>query len=437
MGSSRMAALAVLQNTRRNGTFTEDTLNAAAVKNALDGRDTALTAAIVLGVLQNSYLLDYYIDYYNTSKSTKLQPLVRDILRLSAYQLVFMDKIPASAAVNEGVSLCKTSSITKAAPLVNAILRRIAENSAALPEIKLADGIQTISIKYSVPVWLADYVAGRVGKGGAERFFAYCNLKPRLHLQVNTLKADPAELAQSLGAVQSEILPDCLVSEKSGSFLVTTPEFCEGRFYVQDISSRLAVMAAGIRQGDRVLDACASPGGKSFAAAISSAGKAEITSCDISDKKTKLISDGAKRLGLDNIKVQVADAKALNPAWEAFFDVVVTDVPCSGFGVIARKPEIRYKNPEDITSLPKIQSSILQNCSSYVKPGGTLVYSTCTILQEENEMVVSAFLEKNPDFSACDFELCGLFNSRDGMLTLWPQLHGTDGFFVARMRRAL
>jgi len=437
MGNSRLAALAVLQNTRRFGTFTEDALSAAAIKNGLDERDTALAAAITLGVLQNSYLLDFYIDYYNTSKSAKLQPLVRDILRLSAYQIIFMDKIPVSAAVNEGVSLCKKSSMSKATALVNAILRRIAENADALPEVKLSDEIETISVKYSVPTWLVDYIICRVGKSEAEGFFTYCNTKPQINLQVNTLKATAAELSQSLNACESAVLDNCLVSDRAGRSLIEAAEFTGGKFYIQDISSRLAVMASGITEGDKVLDACAAPGGKSFAAAIISGGKADITSCDISDKKVKLISDGAKRLGLHNIKTQTADAKVFNPEWEKVFDVVITDVPCSGFGVISKKPEIRYKNPEDIALLPKIQSSILENCASYVKPGGVLLYSTCTILQEENEMVVSAFLERNAGFEASNFELDGVSKSEGGMLTLWPQRHGTDGFFFAKMRRAL
>ena len=216
------------------------------------------------------------------------------------------------------------------------------------------------------------------------------------------------------------------------------PSFMEGLFYVQDPASRLSVRCAMLPKdgGIRLLDCCSAPGGKSFAAAIAMGGRGQIRSCDIHPHKIALIENGARRLGLTNIRAGVQDASVFNPEWEDAFDVVLADVPCSGLGIIRKKPDIRYRNLKETEALPALQSAILSNQASYVKKGGVLMYSTCTILKRENEQVVEAFLEAHPDFHTEPLCLPEVFpKNENGMLTLLPGQYDTDGFFICRLRR--
>jgi 16S rRNA (cytosine967-C5)-methyltransferase len=210
--------------------------------------------------------------------------------------------------------------------------------------------------------------------------------------------------------------------------------FQDGLFYVQDVAARLAVTAAGILPGQRILDCCAAPGGKSFAAAIDLQNRGEVISCDIHAHKIKLLEAGRDRLGLDVIKPLLHSATEINEGWISGFDVVITDVPCSGLAVIAKKPEIRNKSWDALKGLPSIQSDILENVCRYVAPGGALLYSTCTVLKEENEDVVNAFLQRHAEFVLEKFNICGI-NAENGMHTFWPNVDGTDGFFAAKLRK--
>lgn len=440
MGNARLAALTALSTWRRGGDFTQDALKAAIERNGLDVRDGALATALCHGAIQRLYFLDYYIGLYSTMPLGRFQPKALDVLRISAYQILFMDKIPDSAAVSEGVSLCKSLGMAKASGIVNAVLRRISENKAALPAIEGDDPLEIMSTYYSVPLWLTKYVISRVGTGQAQEFFRSCNTVPALNIQVNATKGDRESLLKILeengiDARPHEYLPDCIVTNASAGAVMKLGAFGEGLFYVQDPASFLSCIASAPEAGHSILDCCSAPGGKSFALSMLTGGKAKIIACDISDKKLRLVSGGAERLGLRNIEVQKRDAREFAPGWKDAFDLVIADVPCSGFGVISKKPEIRYKNPDSVVPLPEIQREILVNVSRYVKPGGALMYSTCTILSQENEEVVSAFLSENPGFEAEDFVLPGGIKSFGGMLTLWPQINGTDGFFVARLRR--
>ena len=214
--------------------------------------------------------------------------------------------------------------------------------------------------------------------------------------------------------------------------------FQEGRFYIQDAGARLAVLAAGPEPGTRVLDACAAPGGKSFAAAIAMEDRGEVLSCDIHPHKKKLIEAGAKRLGLTCVQAGVLDARSRKPGYENAFDLVMADVPCSGLGIIRKKPDIRYKDPAPLEGLPAVQRAILDNVSAYVRPGGVLLYCTCTLLPRENGEVVDAFLDAHPDFQPEAFSLPAPIGPVEGgRLTLWPHIHGTDGFYIAKLRRCL
>lgn len=433
MDKAREAAVFALERTRRDGAWSSALSDAMKTKYDLDSRSLSLAVSISLGVLQNTALLDYYIDL-NSKSASKIEPKVRDIMRSGAYQLIFMDKIPASAAVNESVALCKKLGYSRASGFCNAVLRKIASCADKLPEPPGKGTAKYLSVKYSHPQQLAQYIIDRRGYDAAEAFLAADNTIPDTCLQVNTLKITPDELmarllAESIPCSMHPWLPNCIVTAGSVSSM---PGFGEGLFYVQDPAAKCAVLAAALEPGMYVLDSCAAPGGKSFAAAIAMRNEGSIDSCDLHDKKIRLISEGAQRLGLSCINAFPHDARA---AFDRQYDAIIADVPCSGYGVIRKKPEIRYKPLEDSASMPAIQAAILENLSQYVKPGGVIVYSTCTVLERENEDVVKAFLRAHAEFSAEGFTLPNGETAADGYMTFWPDIHGTDGFFVSKLRR--
>ena len=433
-GGARQAALENLERFRRDGTWSGSGIDSVIKKYSLDGREAALTARLCLGVLQNSSLCDYYIGCFCRSR---LEPKVRDILRLGVYQLLFMDKIPARAAVSESVALCKASGYDRAAGLVNAVLRRVAENADALPEIPGQGTAKYLSIKYSHPEWLVQYVIDKKGYAFAEAFLAANNRPAGLTIQVNRLHVSPEDYTRALARAELPFrevpgLPGCI--ELEGGSAVGLPGFDQGLFYVQDRAARTAVEIAAPRPGMNVLDACSCPGGKSFAAAIAMENRGSILSCDIHEKKLRLVRSGAERLGIDIINTCARDAREPDEALLQRFDLVIADVPCSGLGVIGKKPEIRNKNRDSLQELPAIQQDILRNLADFVRPGGTLLYSTCTILEEENEQVVRAFLSERADYMLEGFSVAGI-DCPEGMYTFWPNIDGTDGFFAARLKR--
>lgn len=433
MDKAREAAVFALERTRRDGAWSSALSDAMKTKYDLDSRSLSLAVSISLGVLQSTALLDYYIDL-NSKSASKIEPKVRDIMRSGAYQLIFMDKIPASAAVNESVALCKKLGYSRASGFCNAVLRKIASCSDKLPEPPGKGTAKYLSVKYSHPRQLAQYIVDRRGYDAAEAFLEADNTIPDTCLQVNTLKITPDELmarllAESIPCSMHPWLPNCIVTAGSVSSM---PGFDEGLFYVQDPAAKCAVLAAALEPGMYVLDSCAAPGGKSFAAAIAMRNEGSIDSCDLHDKKIRLISEGAQRLGLSCINAFSHDAR--EPFYRQY-DAIIADVPCSGYGVIRKKPEIRYKPLEDSASMPAIQAAILENLSQYVKPGGVIVYSTCTVLERENEDVVKAFLRAHAEFSAEVFTLPNGETAADGYITFWPDIHGTDGFFVSKLRR--
>lgn len=426
--TAREAARRTLEKWRRGGEFSEAALASVLGRERLDPRDAALCARIVWSVLQNRDLLDFYIAAYSATPPAKLQPPVLDILRLSAAQLLFLDRVPVSAAVNEGVELCKSAGCPKAAGLVNAVLRRISEHREALPEIPGKGSPAYLAVRYSHPLWLAETVSAARGCDFAEALFAADNAPCPVYAQVNTLRAQTGALRAALEArgvdVRPGALPDELELRDAGS-IAALPEFQKGLFYVQDTAARLAVQLSGAAPGTEVLDACAAPGGKSFAAALQMGDRGHILACDASPKKLPRIEDGARRLGLSCIETLAMDARKPYDRLYGRFDTVLADCPCSGLGVIRKKPEVRYRTPEEIAPLPDIQLDILLGCAPCVKPGGALLYSTCTILEQENDGVIRRFLEARGDFAA------------EETRAFWPQIDGTDGFFVCRMRRSI
>ena len=433
---ARETALNALIACRKDGAWANGVLKEYIARDRLDRREAALSARLTYGVVQNRALLEFYLQQLLTGKPRDLHPVVRDILHLGLYQLLCMDRIPDSAAVNESVELAKKYCRKQrfAPGLVNAVLRSGVKQKDTLAQP------DTPEVKYSHPASLVALLRSYVGEEKLEGMLRANNETPATVVQVNTLRTCTGELTERLegegvSAQSHPWMKDCLVLSGTGN-LEELASFREGLFYVQDPAAKLSVLCAKIPTGARVLDCCAAPGGKSFAAAMAMEGNGSILSCDVHSHKTALIQNGADRLGLSCISVKQQDAAEDVPQWYAQMDAVIADVPCSGYGIIRKKPDIRYKDPDTMKELPALQLRILCNQAKYVKPGGVLMYSTCTLVRRENEGVVEKFLKKNPDFFLEKLELPENFPENEtGMLTLIPGEYDTDGFFICRLRR--
>lgn len=435
---ARETALNVLIACRTQDGWSNGVLKEYIARDRLNSRDGALATRLCYGVVQNRNLLDFYLKQLLTGKVKDLHPVIHDILHLGLYQLYLMDKIPESAAVNESVELAKKycKKQRNAPGLVNAVLRN---------GIRSQDSLQQPTSwedKYSHPADLINLLKSYVGKERLEPMLKENNAIAPMTVQVNTLQISTEDLQEKLKTegVTTQNHPwlsNCLVLSGTGD-LEKLPSFQEGLFYVQDAASKLSVLCAGLQPGQKVLDSCAAPGGKSFAAAIAMNGQGSITSCDVHAHKIDLIAKGAERLGLKNIVATRQDATIFRPEWQDGFDTVIADVPCSGLGIIRKKPDIRYKALSDIAELPALQTKILNTVSRYVKPGGLLLYSTCTLVREENEGMVEAFLHTHPNFTTEPLPLPAPFpKNESGMQALVPGEYDTDGFFICRLRRKL
>ena len=433
---ARETALNALIACRKSGAWSNGVLKDYIQRDRLDSRDAALATRLCYGVLQNRNKLDFYLKQLLTGKLKDLHPVARDILHLGLYQIYEMDKIPESAAVNESVTLAKKyCKNPKAASLVNGVLRSAVRTRGTLQEpVSYAD-------KYSHPDALISLLKKDLPKGKLEPMLIANNAAPQTVVQVNTLRVTTEGLIRKLEEERIAAKPhgwmkDCLVLSGTGN-LENLPSFKEGLFYVQDPAAKLSILCAKLPKEDiRVLDCCSAPGSKSFAAAIAMEGKGQITSCDVHAHKIGIIENGAVRLGLTNITARQQDATVRVPEWENAVDVVIADVPCSGLGIIRKKPDIRYKDLKELDALPALQLAILENQAAYVKKGGVLIYSTCTVLRRENEDIVHAFLEKHGDFYLEPLDLPAVFpKDETGMLTLIPGEYDTDGFFISRLRR--
>lgn len=438
---AREAALLTLNTCQRQGGWSDGALKKQLAAGGLEGREAALATQLCFGVVQNEMLLDFYISKFSNIPLRRMESKVVQALRLGLYQMLFLSKIPQSAAVNCSVELTRTHCKNPRAPgMVNAILRSLQRNLNQLPTIPQNDLAEYFSILYSHPVWLVEELLPLLGSEGTAEFLQANNSQPPMTAMVNTTKAAAQEATELLTEQGVEVTPhpwleNCLILNKTGN-LERLGAYGQGFFYVQDPASRLMALASGAAPGMRVLDMCAAPGGKSFAAAIQMDNQGEVISCDLHPHKKKLIQAGADRLGLSIIKPMTADGKVRREEWVSAFDLVLVDAPCSGLGVIRKKPDIRYKDPKPLEDLPQVQQAILENAAGYVKPGGVLMYSTCTILPRENGEILSAFLEKHPEFVREAFELPGAAGRVEaGEITLWPQVHQTDGFFICKLRK--
>jgi len=438
---AREVALLTLNACERQGGWSDGVLKKQLAQSGLDSRDAALATQICFGVLQNRLLLDFYLSRFSNIPLKRMESRVVQLLRIGLYQMLFLTRIPHSAAVNSAVELthkhCKNP---RASGMVNGILRALERSIDHLPTIPQEDRVQYLSTLYSHPAWLVERWIAQLGEDEAACLLSANNAAPPITAQVNTCRISSVALLSRLSEAGVDVqlhpwLKDSLIIRDTGD-LERLDSFRDGLFYIQDPASRLAVLAAGVEPGMKVLDACAAPGGKSFALSIAMEDRGAVISCDLHPHKKKLMQAGAQRLGLACMNPQTADATVFREEWADAFDLVVADVPCSGLGVIRKKPDIRSKDPELLAGLPEVQSRIIDNVCRYVKPGGVLLYSTCTLLEEENRQIVEAFLSQHSEFSLEPFSLPEpIGRVEEGMLTLWPHRHDTDGFFFAKLRR--
>ena len=423
--SPRRLAFSLLQKAETNDQYLNIALDHALDASSLSVPDRALAATLVYGVTERRLTLDYQIDLLSSRKENELDLAVRTALRLGLYQLIYLDRIPAHAAVDESVSLVPR----RASGFVNAILRAYTRDPHLHLPDREADPATYLSIAYSVGLPLIKKLLASYGEKMTEEILGGFSKAPDTTLSVNTLKTTRDELAPKLSATQTPFSPNGLRVHGSVRAL---DGFSRGEFFVQDEASQLCVEALGACAGETVLDICSAPGSKSFGSAIRMKNEGRILSFDLHEKKLSLIRSSAERLGITIIETSAHDGRIPLPELFDAADRVLCDVPCSGFGVLGKKPELRYKDPAASSALPEIQRSILETACRYVKRGGVLVYSTCTILPEENEENVKAFLLDHPEFSLTPFSV-GSFNCPEGMVTLLPQIHNTDGFFIARL----
>ena len=439
----RRTAYNVLLKVESEGGYSNITLNAALGAARLEPRDKAFVTKIVYGVLENSSYLDYIIDRLSKVRSSKLEPEVRCILRMGLYQMTFLDT-PDSAAVNESVNLAKKLKLFRATGFINGLLRSYIRGgkSVELPDRGKNPALY-LCVRYSCPGWLVELWQRAYGGGVCEKILQSLSERPPIYARVNTAKISAEALAASLEkcgvrAEQSPLLHDCLVLENTGA-VKELPQYERGELHVQDGSSQLCCMLAAPEKDSKVYDVCAAPGGKTFTLAQLMGDSGEVVSCDIHPHRVELIAEGARRLGLKCVNPSVRDALAEVTAQDG--DLVLCDVPCSGLGIIRRKPEIKQKSPQEVSELPELQYRILENSARLVREGGRLVYSTCTLNPKENSEVVQRFLSEHPEFTLCPMALPDGINRAidepDGMITIFPFMADTDGFFISTMTKGL
>lgn len=420
--TARETAFSVLNRCEKQGQYSNLALDAALKRGSLSEQDRALTTALVYGVLERKLTLDYQLASLSSRPLEQIAPDTLTALRMGIYQLAFLDRIPVHAAVHETVSLVNK----RTAGFVNAILRSFLRREKQLFFPAQEDLPAYLSVRYSVGEALCQRFLTALGQEKTEAILAAFENQPPLTLRVNTLKVTRDTLLAQLWEAGLDAVTS--VHSKHGiritgnAPVTALPGFAEGYFFVQDEASQVCAEALDAHPSHRVLDTCACPGSKTFGIAMDMENRGELIACDLHASKLSLVRSGAERLGISIVDVRERDARASSPEWETEdgqFDRILCDVPCSGFGVLAKKPELRYKDPAVSDSLPDIQLEILKNSFRFLKKGGKLVYSTCTVLPEENENNLKRFLACTPSAKLEYAE------------TFYPDTHGTDGFFVS------
>lgn len=427
----RKAAFQLLESYEGGNRYVNLLLSAERFSGLSQEESASLTALLYTAV-EKKLTYDYFIAAFSKRSIEKISPRVRNILRIGLCQVLDMKSIPDYAAVNETVKLAHS---TAERSFVNAVLREASRSKECLPyPPREKNELRYLSVRYSVPLPLVRLYTSILGNEGTERLLeAFCQEK-RLTLTVNTARLDRVALVKKLsvlGAKESALTKTGVILEEK-----MPPQkikgFSEGEFFVQDEASRLAFELLSVSEGDTVIDVCSAPGGKSFGAAMLARG-GHVYSFDIHESKLSLIKSGAQRLGFENITVMQHDATAALDRLIGRADRVICDVPCSGLGIISKKPDIRYKDLGAIGELYELQYSILEASARYLKPGGLLAYSTCTVNPAENEAVTDRFVAEHPDFSYERISAPGIESKRG--ITLYPHIHGTDGFYIALIKR--
>lgn len=444
MNNARSAALSALLHVDVDEGYSNLVLDKTLSSFSLEPRDKALSSAIFYGVLERRITLDYILTQFSKTPLEKLDPQVREILRLGAYQILYMEKIPNSAAVNESVILAKENHLVKASGFINGVLRSLLRG---LDQIKMPDELKDpltfLSVEYSYPKWLISLWQKYYGTECTLGLLKSSLNRPPVFARVNNTQISEENLIERLasdGVKASPItwLKNAVSLEQTGA-ISESESFKNGLFHIQDLSSQLCCYFLSAKPGQRVIDVCSAPGGKSFTIAEQMDNQGELSAFDQYKGKVRLIRQGAQRLKLSIIRADMRDAakpkEPLEPA-----DRVLCDVPCSGLGIIRRKPEIRYKLQSSIDSLPDLQYRIVSESSKLVKDGGILIYSTCTLNPKENDQVAAEFLKNHQEFKPLKLNLpeplVHAVNEPDNQLTLMPHVHGTDGFFIAAFQKS-
>ena len=438
----REVALKVLYNIEVNKAYSNITLDEEINKNMkiLDNRDIGFISELTYGVITWKLTIDEIIKKYSNLRLKKISPWILNILRMGIYQIVFLNKVPKSAAVNESVNLAKRYGHKGSSNFVNAILRKVSKNDYE-EMFNIENNVERISKTTSMPVWIVETLLKENTLEKVEEICKNSNLKPELSIRVNNLKTSKEELKKKLEEkdikVENGVLEDFLIL-KNAKNIENIEEFKKGFFTVQDEAAGLTAKILNPQINDTVLDACSSPGGKTTYLAEIMKDKGEVIAFDIHPHRVKLVEQVSKRLNLKSIKTDVKDSSIYDKKYKEKFDKILLDVPCLGLGVLKRKPDIKWqRKEEDIEEISKIQKQILDTCSKYLKKGGVLVYSTCSILKEENEDVVNEFLEENENFEMEKIELeennyFKKFCKNNKFLQVY-QSEKSDGFFICKM----
>ncbi|MCI5604303.1 MAG: 16S rRNA (cytosine(967)-C(5))-methyltransferase RsmB [Clostridia bacterium] len=415
MINAREIAMKVLYSVEVESAYSNMALKKALNNKEITKQDKAFITNLVYGVINRKLTLDYVISAYSKIKLKKISKYILIILRMGLYQLMYMDKIPESAAVNESVKLAKRYGHGASSGFVNGVLRSYIRNGIEIPETDL-------SVKYSYPEWICKKWINDFGFEFAKQLMVAMNTEPKLTLRPNTLKTNAKQLAKDLleQGIKSEIDGSSLVCD--GFDIANNALYLNGFYTVQDRAASYAAEVLDTKPCERVIDMCSAPGGKTTHMAELMGNRGSIIAFDIHEHKIRLIQENAKRLGINIIDARIGDGTVIDESLSETADKVLCDVPCSGWGIIRRKPDIKW-NKEDVEGLYQIQRKILENGSRYLKSGGELVYSTCTINPEENENTVNKFFEKHSDFEK-------LFEK-----TYYPHIDNTDGFYICKMRK--
>ena len=414
----------------------------------LEKQERAFLTRITEGTLERMVELDYILDRFSKVPVKKMKPVIRNLLRLSVYQMKYMDSVPDAAVCNEAVKLARKKGFSNLTGFVNGVLRSTARGLKDLEyptELKGQEG-EYLSVHYSMPAWITEKWLREYGLPDTKTMLSAFLEPSATTIRVNTRRITPGELKRRLEAegIRAEIHPRLpyAMNIRGYDTLGRIRSFREGLFFVQDISSMLAVEAASAKKGSFCLDVCGSPGGKALQLALLLEGTGCVEARDLTDYKEGIIRENIERLQASNVRARVYDARVLDPAMIEKADVVLADLPCSGLGVLGKKPDIKYRVlPESLNSLAELQREILGTVWQYVKPGGTLIYSTCTINRQENEENVGWFMERYPfEAKPLPQAFAGFVDEeirQRGMCQLLPGVHGTDGFFIARLKRSL